>query len=147
MLALKLGTRHGVGAARALCVETLPGSRLTGGYSPTVSSNLAKPQVLIVTGPTAVGKTQLSLSLARALGGEIISADSVQVYKGLDVGSDKVFTAKVRLVKVKIKRLNLVLLGRYLSLRGRESSIICWTFYHRKPTSLPASFLTWHALP
>ena len=50
---------------------------------------VAKPQVLVLTGPTAVGKTQLSLSLAERLGGEIISADSVQVYKGLDVGSDK----------------------------------------------------------
>lgn len=102
MLALKLGTRHSVGAARALCVKSPPsGLKLAAGYSPIVSSNLAKPQVLIVTGPTAVGKTQLSLSLARALGGEVISADSVQVSKGLDVGSDKVFTAQMRLVKVK----------------------------------------------
>ena len=54
------------------------------------TGTLAKPQVLILTGPTAVGKTQLSLSLAERLGGEIISADSVQVYRGLDIGSDKV---------------------------------------------------------
>ena len=51
---------------------------------------VAKPQVLILTGPTAVGKTQLSLSLAKELQGEIVSADSVQVYRGLDIGSDKV---------------------------------------------------------
>ena len=49
-----------------------------------------KPKVLILTGPTGVGKTQASLALAERLGGEIISADSVQVYRGLDVGSDKV---------------------------------------------------------
>ena len=49
-----------------------------------------RPKVLILTGPTAVGKTKASLALAEALGGEIISADSVQVYRGLDVGSDKV---------------------------------------------------------
>ena len=49
-----------------------------------------KPKVLILTGPTAVGKTKASLALAERLNGEIISADSVQVYRGLDVGSDKV---------------------------------------------------------
>lgn len=52
---------------------------------------VAPPQsVIILTGPTAVGKTELSLRLADAVGGEIISADSVQVYKGLDIGSAKV---------------------------------------------------------
>ncbi|DBA85626.1 TPA: hypothetical protein ACH3X1_005203 [Trebouxia sp. C0004] len=50
----------------------------------------ALPQVIVLTGPTAVGKTQLSLALAQQLRGEIISADSVQVYKGLDIGSDKI---------------------------------------------------------
>lgn len=49
-----------------------------------------KPKVVVITGPTAVGKTELSLSLAERLQGEIISADSVQVYRGLDVGSAKV---------------------------------------------------------
>ena len=44
----------------------------------------------MLTGPTAVGKTKVSLSLAEKLDGEIISADSIQVYRGLDVGSDKV---------------------------------------------------------
>ena len=53
----------------------------------TVGSAL--PRVLVLTGPTAVGKTQLSVSLAQQLDGEIISADSMQVYKGLDIGSDK----------------------------------------------------------
>ena len=47
-------------------------------------------RIIVLTGPTAVGKTATSLSLAEALGGEIISADSVQVYRGLDIGSDKV---------------------------------------------------------
>ena len=54
------------------------------------SSPNTKPKVLVVTGPTAVGKTAVSLALAERLNGEIISADSVQVYKGLDIGSDKV---------------------------------------------------------
>ena len=50
----------------------------------------SKQQVIVLTGPTAVGKTNASLALAEKVGGEIISADSVQVYTGLDVGSDKV---------------------------------------------------------
>lgn len=45
--------------------------------------------LIIVTGPTAVGKTGLSVELARAVGGEIISADSMQVYRHMDIGSAK----------------------------------------------------------
>ena len=44
---------------------------------------------IVVLGPTACGKTALAVQLAYALGGEIISADSRQVYKGLDIGSGK----------------------------------------------------------
>ena len=44
-------------------------------------------KVLIIAGPTAVGKTELSLKLAKDLDGEIISADSVQLYKGMNIGS------------------------------------------------------------
>ncbi|WP_394527285.1 tRNA (adenosine(37)-N6)-dimethylallyltransferase MiaA [Lacrimispora sp. JR3] len=46
--------------------------------------------LIILTGPTAVGKTALSLRLAKAIGGEIISADSMQVYRGMDIGSAKI---------------------------------------------------------
>ena len=46
-------------------------------------------RVLVVCGPTATGKTALSLALAEALGGEIVSADSMQVYRGMDVGTAK----------------------------------------------------------
>lgn len=56
----------------------------------------AKPKVLVITGPTAVGKTAISLTLAERLNGEIISADSVQVYKALDIGSDKISVAERR---------------------------------------------------
>ena len=45
--------------------------------------------LIVLTGPTAVGKTQLSLSLAKAVGGEIISADSMQVYRHMDIGTAK----------------------------------------------------------
>lgn len=47
-------------------------------------------KVIFILGPTAVGKTFMSVNLAKSLGGEIISADSVQIYKGLDIGSAKV---------------------------------------------------------
>ena len=49
-----------------------------------------KKPLIILTGPTAVGKTALSIGLAKAVGGEIISADSMQVYKGMDVGTAKI---------------------------------------------------------
>ena len=51
---------------------------------------------IAITGPTASGKTSLSLSLAEALGGEIISCDSMQIYKGMDIGTAKA-TAEERL--------------------------------------------------
>ena len=46
--------------------------------------------VIVITGPTAVGKTDLSLFLAHQLNGEIINADSTQIYKGLDIATNKV---------------------------------------------------------
>lgn len=46
--------------------------------------------LIILAGPTAVGKTALSIALAKAVDGEIISADSMQVYKGMDIGSAKI---------------------------------------------------------
>ena len=49
-----------------------------------------KYPLVILTGPTAVGKTALSVKLAKAVGGEIISADSMQVYRYMDIGSAKI---------------------------------------------------------
>ncbi|MBR3173444.1 MAG: tRNA (adenosine(37)-N6)-dimethylallyltransferase MiaA [Eubacterium sp.] len=46
--------------------------------------------LVVITGPTAVGKTDISIKLAKEINGEIISADSIQVYKGLDIGSAKI---------------------------------------------------------
>lgn len=50
-------------------------------------------RVIIIAGPTGVGKTLLSLQLAQMLDGEIVSADAIQVYKGMDIGTAKVAPA------------------------------------------------------
>ena len=55
-----------------------------------------KQPLVILTGPTAVGKTALSIELARRIGGEIISADSMQVYKGMDIGSAKIMPEEMQ---------------------------------------------------
>jgi len=49
-----------------------------------------KPKVLVIVGPTASGKTPLGVALAKRLGGEIISADSMQIYKHMSIGTAKV---------------------------------------------------------
>jgi len=54
-------------------------------YLPSPISHLP----ILITGPTAVGKSEIALRLAEQLGGEIISADSMQVYRGLDIGTAK----------------------------------------------------------
>ena len=53
-------------------------------------SHRANKRIIVIAGPTAVGKSRLSLELAKILDGEIISADSVQVYRGMDIGTAKV---------------------------------------------------------
>ncbi|AHV97736.1 tRNA (adenosine(37)-N6)-dimethylallyltransferase MiaA [Paenibacillus sabinae] len=53
-------------------------------------TNEAKPNVLVLLGPTAVGKTRLSLSIADEFQAEIISGDSMQVYRGMDIGTAKI---------------------------------------------------------
>lgn len=55
-----------------------------------------KKPLLVLTGPTAVGKTDLSISLAKAIGGEIISADSMQVYKHMDIGTAKIMPEEMQ---------------------------------------------------
>ena len=58
-----------------------------------------KRPLIILTGPTAVGKTKASIGLAKALNGEIISADSMQVYKHMDIGSAKICPEEMQGVK------------------------------------------------
>lgn len=50
--------------------------------------------IIVITGPTAVGKTKMSIELAKKLNGEIINADSMQIYQGLDIGTAKVTSAE-----------------------------------------------------
>jgi tRNA dimethylallyltransferase len=56
--------------------------------------NLAAPTLIAIVGPTAVGKTALAIALAQQLGGEIISADSRQVYRLMDIGTAKPTSAE-----------------------------------------------------
>lgn len=56
---------------------------------------MQKKPLIILTGPTAAGKTKASIGLAKSLGGEIISADSMQVYRGMDIGSAKISTSEM----------------------------------------------------
>ncbi len=58
-----------------------------------------KKPIIILTGPTAVGKTKASIGLAKAVDGEIISADSMQVYKYMDIGSAKICPEEMQGVK------------------------------------------------
>ena len=50
---------------------------------------MEKPEVIVICGPTASGKTALSIELAKRINGEIISADSMQIYKDMDIGTAK----------------------------------------------------------
>jgi tRNA dimethylallyltransferase len=54
-----------------------------------LQSSIFHPRPILLAGPTAVGKSQIALQLAEQLAGEIISADSMQVYRGLDIGTAK----------------------------------------------------------
>ena len=48
-----------------------------------------QPKLVVITGPTALGKTALGVALAQRLGGEVVSADSMQIYRGMDIGTAK----------------------------------------------------------
>lgn len=72
-------------------------SHLFGGEGSSPSSGTqtidimeAQPKVIAIVGPTAAGKTSLSITIAKHINGEVISADSRQVYRGMDIGSGKV---------------------------------------------------------
>ena len=54
------------------------------------TDDVTKPPIIVLTGPTSVGKTKASIGLAKVVGGEIISAESMQVYRHMDIGSAKI---------------------------------------------------------
>lgn len=62
-----------------------------------------KPKIIVIYGPTASGKSDAAIRLAKAIGGEIISADSRQIYKGLNIGSGKVARDKIQDTRYKIQ--------------------------------------------
>lgn len=64
-----------------------------------MASVSTSPQSIFIVGPTAVGKSAVTLQLAERLGGEIISADSMQVYRGLDIGTAKPSRAELEKVR------------------------------------------------
>lgn len=58
-----------------------------------------KRKIVILTGPTAVGKSDLAVKLAKRFNGEVVSADSMQIYKGMDVGTGKITEAETEGIK------------------------------------------------
>lgn len=62
-------------------------------------SNTSKPKVVAIVGPTASGKTALSVEIAKNFGGEVISADSMQIYKGMDIATAKPTLAEMQGIK------------------------------------------------
>ena len=60
---------------------------------------MEKPKVIVICGPTASGKTALSIELAKRINGELVSADSMQIYKDMDIGSAKVTKEEMQGIK------------------------------------------------
>ena len=58
-----------------------------------------KPKVIVIVGPTASGKTALSIELAKRINGEIVSCDSMQIYKDLNIGSAKTTKEEMQGIK------------------------------------------------
>lgn len=60
---------------------------------------MEKPKVIVICGPTASGKTALSIELAKKINGEIVSSDSMQIYKDMNIGSAKVTNEEMQGIK------------------------------------------------
>ena len=73
-----------------------------------------KPKILVILGPTATGKSDLAVKLAKKYNGEVISADSRQVYMGLDIGTGKI-SKKERRSKSHLRLITTMLVSRYLN--------------------------------
>lgn len=88
-------------------------------------TSLQAKKVILLAGPTASGKTALSLYLARLLGGEIVSADSMQVYRGMDIGTAKVSQEERSLVP-----------HHLIDIRHIQESFNVVDFYHEAKAAL-----------
>ena len=60
---------------------------------------VSKPKVIVICGPTASGKTKLSIELAKKLNGEIVSCDSMQIYKDMTMGAAKPTSEEMQGIK------------------------------------------------
>ena len=58
-----------------------------------------KDRIIVISGPTSVGKSEIAIEVARSIGGEIVSADSMQVYKGMDIGTGKLSPEEMQGIK------------------------------------------------
>jgi hypothetical protein len=76
-------------ANRFHCCRLISGWRDPTGNSHFMNSVSEKPKVIVICGPTGIGKTAVGIELARKFGGEIISADSMQIYRHMDIGTAK----------------------------------------------------------
>jgi tRNA dimethylallyltransferase len=76
-------------ASWALPFAIHKGDMVTDASASACEDQAARPKVIVICGATAVGKTAMGIALAAAVGGEIISADSMQVYRGMDIGTAK----------------------------------------------------------
>ena len=60
---------------------------------------MKKDKIIVIAGPTASGKSDIAVELAEKINGEIISADSMQIYKYMDIGSAKITKKEMRNIK------------------------------------------------
>ncbi len=79
-----------------------------------MAGKFKKPKIIVILGPTASGKTKLAVHLAYKFGGEIISADSRQVYKGMDIGTGKDLKEYEIKPKTRNPKLKIFKIPRYL---------------------------------
>ena len=88
-----IGVRHGSPKDPGGLAPYLATSRVQGHTLRCHTDAMLRP-VIAVVGPTAAGKSELSLALARTLGGEVVNADSMQLYQGMDIGTAKLTVAE-----------------------------------------------------
>jgi len=86
---------------RRFCTSTLAQNLNNVGTTTTATKSIRDtlPKVLVIAGPTGIGKTEISIKVAEKINGEIICADSIQVYKDLQIGSNKLTVQQQKMIK------------------------------------------------